>query len=365
MKRILLLLLFVGFAFTTHAKEIEVEAVGVGKDYDWAVMNAIDNAVKQTSDVTVSREAPMFKTEINNKESLDTSVNEQANIDDGSLLNGKLSTDYSGTEKARYGVETSIEMKEIDAQYEGKISSYSVISSEQKDGNYYVKIKAVVKKVDDYHSPDLIKKAKYSLSIVPFKVEGLIYCVDRGVSSGSLTGKISSVLSEKFSKSKKFNVVDRENLDAYVDELVLVSNGATPEKEKSRLKNIAAADYILVGRIEEFNTRKTTRNVPMTGESYSSSSASIQVSYKLLETATMEVITSSTVEANLKKGGSFRSCANVEKELAKKVGAKISTEILTELFPDYQPVSEPQKEAKKKTASKKAVKQAPIKLPFD
>ena len=97
----------------------------------------------------------------------------------------------------------------------------------------------------------------------------------------------------------------------------LVSNDLTNEKEKSRLKNIASADYILVGKIEGFSTSKTTQNVPMTGESYSNSSASIQVSYKLLETATMEVITSATIDEALKKGGSFSSCGNVEKELAK------------------------------------------------
>ena len=365
MKRIFLSLLFVCFAGTTYAKEIEVEAMGVGKDYEWAVMNALDNAVKQTTDVTISRTAPMLKMEVNAKESLDVSINEQANSNDGSLIGGEKSASYSGSGKAKYGIEASAELKEINAKYEGNISSYSVISSEQKDGNYYVKIKAIVKKVDDYNSPDLIKKAKYSLSIVPFKADKQISCVGKQVSSNSLTGKILSTLSEKLSKSKKFNIVDRENLDAYAEELSLVNNNFTNEKEKSRLKNIASADYILVGKIEGFSTNKTTQNVPMTGESYSNSSAAIQVSYKLLETATMEVITSSIVEEGLKKSGSFSSCSNVEKELAKKVGLKISTEILTELFPDYQPTPELKKEVKKAVAPKKAVKQGPIKLPFD
>lgn len=365
MKQIFLSLLFVSFAYTTYAKEIEVEAMGVGKDYEWAVMNALDNVVKQTTDVTISRTAPMLKMEVNAKESLDVSVNELANSNDGSLIGGEKSASYSGSGKAKYGIQASAELKEINAKYEGKISSYSVISSEQKDGNYYVKIKAIVKKVDDYNSPDLIKKAKYSLSIVPFKADKQISCVGKRVSSNSLTGKISSILSEKLLKSKKFNIVDRENLDAYAEELSLVNNDFTNEKEKSRLKNIASADYILVGKIEGFSTNKTTQNVPMTGESYSNSSASIQISYKLLETATMEVITSSTIEESLKKGGSFSSCNNVEKKLAQKVGLKISTEILTELFPDHQPAPEPKKEVKRAVVTKKAVKQNPIKLPFD
>lgn len=365
MMRIFLSLFLICFAVSVQAKEIEVEAMGVGKDYDWAIMNALDNAVKQTNDVVISRANPMLKMEVKGKETIDIAIDESANLNDGALVGGKKSASYSGKGKVQDSVEASAELKEIDAKYEGKISSYSVISSEQKEGNYQVRIKAIVKKVDDYNSPDLIKKAKYSLSIVPFKADKQIRCVGKNVPSSSLIGKISSSLSEKLSKSKKFNIVDRENLDAYADELSLVSYDLTQEKEKSRLKNIASADYILVGKIEDFNTNKTTQNVAITGESYSNSSASIQVSYKLLETATMEVITSSTIDEKLKKGGSFSSCANVEKELAQKAGSKIVAEILTEIFPDYQPIPEPKKEVKKAAVSAKAVKKAPIKLPFD
>lgn len=365
MKQILLSLLLVSFAYSGYAKEIDVEAMGVGEDYEWAVMNAIDNAVKQTSDVIVKRSAPMQKMEVKVKENLDVAIDEQAKLDDGSLIGGKKSASYSGKAGAQYSGEATAELKEINAKYEGKISSYKVISSEEKNGKYYVRIKAVVKKADDYNSPDLIKKAKYSLSIVPFKAEKQLSCVGKKVASTSLISKISGILSEKIAKSKKFNIVDRENLDAYADELSLIEYGLTHEKEQSRIKNVASADYILVGKIEDFGTRSSTQNVPMTGESYTNSSASVQVSYKLIETATMEVITSSTVEERLSKGGRFSSCANVEKELAKKIGNKISTEILMELFPDYKPVNEVKKEIKKTAAPKTATKPTVIKLPFD
>lgn len=355
------------FSVETYAKDVEVEAVGVGKDYDWAVMNALDNAVKQTNDVVINRTAPMSKMEVNTNEKLGVSIEEQAHYNDGSLVGGDKSASYSGKGNVQYSADASVELKEINAKYEGKITSYNVISSEKKDdGLYYVKIKAIVKKTDDYESPDLIRKAKYTLSIVPFKADKQISCVGQKVSSAPLIEKISSVLSENLFKSKKFNIVDRDNLDAYADELSLVANGLTKE-DKGRLKNIASADYILVGKIENFNTNKTTQNVPMTGESYSNSSASIQISYKLLETATMEVIFASSVDEGLKKGGSFSSCNNVEKELAKKAGNKIANDILRDLFPDYQPKIEAPKEkiVKKIVAPAKQSKPQTIKLPFD
>lgn len=236
-----------------------------------------------------------------------------------------------------------------------------------KEGTFYVKIKAIVKKADDYKSPDLIKKAKYSLSIVPFKATKEISCLGRKVSSKDFISKLSNTLSEQISKSKKFNLVDRDNLDAYADELALITNNTAHESNQSRLKNVSSADYILVGKIDSFVTTKTTQNVPMTGESYSNSRATSQVSYKLIETATMEVITSATVDERLKKDGSFNSCANLENEISKKIGLKISNEILTELFPGYEPKKKVQESKAKKHISQnqKAHKKETVKLPFD
>ena len=365
MKKLILSIILAGLTFNVQAKEIEVEALGVGPDYEWAVMNAIDNAVKQTSDVYVGREAPLQRMELKSKESLSGFSNERLDINDGTLLSGKKSVSYSGDGKGVYESETAAELKEINAKYEGKISSYSVISSEEKDGRFYVKIKAVVKKADDYKSPDLIKKAKYSLLVLPFQAEAQVSCLNKKESSAPLVEKLMSVLVEKISKSKKFSVLDRENAEIYMGEAFLIAAELTKEESKSHLQNIVSADYMLVGKIEAFNTSKTTQNVPMTGESYSNSSASIQVSYKLIEVATMEVITSSVVEEKIKRSGSFSSCANVEQELAKKVGNKITTEMLTEIFPDYKAPQEPKKAEKKKVKAAKPAKPEPIKLPFD
>lgn len=52
MKKIILAL-FLFTAISAQAKEITVTAYGEGDDYDWAVLNAVENAVRQTSDITV------------------------------------------------------------------------------------------------------------------------------------------------------------------------------------------------------------------------------------------------------------------------------------------------------------------------
>ena len=52
MKKIIFILLLL-FSYIAEAKEIKVTAVGYGENYDWAVMNAVENAVRQTSDIEI------------------------------------------------------------------------------------------------------------------------------------------------------------------------------------------------------------------------------------------------------------------------------------------------------------------------
>ena len=60
MKKILYLL-FLLTAFNANAKEIVVTAYGEGEDYDWAVMNAVENAVRQTSDIAIQSDGLKVK----------------------------------------------------------------------------------------------------------------------------------------------------------------------------------------------------------------------------------------------------------------------------------------------------------------
>lgn len=363
-----------------HAKNVDVEAIGVGDDYDWAVMNAIDNAVKQSSGVSISRDAPMNKLEVNysaqdklhDAETLNAGVSGSASHDDGAIIGKEKRETYDEAFNMAHNKgfdassdrKLSAEIKEINAKYEGKIKTYKVLSSEEKDGKYIVKILATIFEPEEYESPKLVKKSKYSLSILPFKADKNIICVGKNISSESLVKQLQNSLNNKVSATKQFNIVDRENLNAYADELSLINDEYTREKEKSRLKNITSADYMLVGTIENFSasTQKTT--VEITGESYNASSARLNVSYKLIETATMEVITSSSVSKKFNKEGGFSSCKNVENHLSQQAAAEIVDEMMRDIFPDYSPKKEIKKE-KKQPRAKQVSKPQVVKLPFD
>lgn len=371
MKKLVLLLAVLLFSGSLQAKEIVVEAQGVGDDYDWAIMNAIENAVRQTSEVLVHRDAPMEKYEMKSEGS--DSYNESANIktDDGSFLGGKGMLDLKAEGQQKGGLKGTFENKTIDAHYAGKVDSYKVLSSEQKDGKYYVKISAMVIKSDDYKSPKLVKKADYSLSVQPFKVKTSTGCVN----AQNAVNKLQTALIERISKTKRFNLVSRIDLGDYFDEVGLEALNLTKPEHQNKIQNIKSADYLLVGSIDYLSLSTKTTDVEMTGESYSRSSGKLQIVYRLIETATMEIVDSGMAEATYKNESGKMNCSKVASRLFFDASNDIVDQLLKNVFPDYQPVfkkaaKDYDQEQKAKHKSKAAKQPSPkkrqvVKLPFD
>ncbi len=371
MKKFLVLAAAILLIGNVQAKEVTVTATGMGDSYDWAVMNAVENAVRQSTEVIVHRNAPMEKFEMKGVSSDDYNESENVKVDDGSVIGGKGNIDYKAEGKAGNKMNAVFEEKSIDAHYAGKVDSYKVLSTEEKDGKYIVKIEAIVKKPEDYKSPGLVKKAEYSLSIAAFKSRYPLKCGDGDFSSFEVMEKFNTELTNRIALTKKFSLVSRRDLDDYLDEVALEALNLTKPENRNKLQNLKSADYLLVGSIDYFNIKKTTTDVEMTGESYSKTNGRVQVSYRLIETGTMEVVAAGAVEAKFKKDGGKGKCEMIAGRLMAEAADKIVDQLMMQIFPDYKPVFEPaRKEADAEKKAKAAKKAAPkkrqvVKLPFD
>lgn len=369
MKKFILVIAILFVSFNLQAKDITVTAEGVGDGYDWAVMNAVENAVRQSSEIFVHRQSPMSKLEVKgaSKEAYDENV--KLKIDDGSIIGGKENIDLKAEGKADSQENATFEEKTVDAHYEGKVESYKVISSEQKDGKYHVKIEAIVKKAEEYKSPELVQKAKYSLSILPFKSYATMKCGEGKFDNNEFSDKLSLSLTNRIAETHKFNLVSRRDLNEYADEMSLEVFDLVKPEEKNRLRNLKAADYLLVGSIDYLKIGKSTTNVEMTGESYTKSSGRLQISYRLIETATMEIIATGMVEEKYKKESGGGNCSKIASNMLGDAADAMVDKIMAEVFPDYEPQFNKKEERKAKAAAK-AKKVAPkkrqvVKLPFD
>ncbi|MBQ8677396.1 MAG: hypothetical protein IJ529_02865 [Alphaproteobacteria bacterium] len=356
MKRIFYTLLLL-LAFNANAKELVVTAYGEGEDYDWAVMNAVENAVRQTSDIDVQSNG-LHKVDLSTTLKHDSSFAAKASATDkmnidihekSGLLpkNKQLNMEEQANAKLETNTHESLtaelrdNSKDIIAKYKGAVSSYEVLEHTEEGGKHKVKIKATVLKYDahDYKSKSLVKKADYSLAIMPFKMAPSINCLGKRPDVKEMNAIISNMFIEKLAPSRRFNLVDRNNLDDYAAEMSIIEGNMTLPENKVKLKNLAAADYILVGTVDNFTASTSQSFVPLTGETNYSSSSKLKISYRILEAATMEIVSVGSVEKTFGKGGAFSSCANVEQLLFERAIGEAAEKMLIDIFPDYQPAA--------------------------
>ncbi len=307
-KFLLMMLLFLSADLA--AKEITVTAEGYGENYDWAVLNAVENAVRQTSDITITG---MGLKKIDSsvsvaRGSVDTvsyqGKGELSGKDNNNDIHAKLDADEKIEVKSgeKITMEHKDNSKVIPAQYQGIVSSYEVLEHKQEiNGEHFIKIKALIIKEDVYDSHDYQSKTKQkkpdrSLAILPFKLASGVQlnCFGEDVLLETVNQRLEPDLMKTFSKN--YNLLDRSNFDAYSKEMALIEGDWTLPENKVRLKNIVSADYILVGTIDQFkaDTRKKTNS--QTGKETNENLIFVKYTYKILETATMEIIEVNTLE---------------------------------------------------------------------
>ncbi len=356
MKKILFALLFFT-AFTVQAKEITVTATGSGKTKDFAIIDAVENAVRQTTEITVERDKAFQQLDIKASREYarkKRDVYSDSQEEDGEVVSGNKSQhDKTDSHVITENLENN--SKEILAKYKGSVQSYQVLKEEEKGNLFYVTISAVVIKEDiydphNYKSKNLNKSADYSLAVLPFKTTRQLRCLGQKVSTDELNTLIANAFVEKLKPSRKFNLVDRNNLDNYADELALITNDMTLPENKVKLKNIVSADYILVGTIENFTVNSEKEYIELTGETSYESSSKLKLSYRMLEAATMEIVSVGSVEKKFSKDEAFSSCYNVEELLVNKAISEASEKLLIDIFPDYKPEKEKIKESSNKAS---------------
>lgn len=335
-----------------NAKIVETQANGYGDDYDMAVMNALENAVRQTSEVKISQNAPQVSATA--KSDVDIDLEQKGMLNDKSL-------------KGSLNEKVSVKIKMIEATYSGKIKSYEVVSEEkEKNGNFKVRIKAKVDVVEDYKSSDLVTKAKDKLVIMPFKGSNSYRCAGSSISLDKINSSITNKLTNKLSKTRKFSIVDRRNLDNYAQEALLIASDLTATSDKNKIRNIAAADYMIVGTINDFTANTTTERVEVLDETVSKTKAELSVEYSIIEVATTEVIFSESADFTIRKEKGIKNCNKILDELADKITTQISKDSLEAIFPDYEYVAKEKKKAVKPKTIHDTPKQKQVtKLPFD
>ena len=350
MKKVSTAILCCLLPLAANAKIETINATGYGKNAYAATIDAIDNAVRQSNPVAVQHDKAVdlstqkvvlkdgrdIDMAYDAKHASDGSVTEESSGGFWSKL--KFWSKDSSSEKLHYRnkggtVEFSNEsiQREVQAQYKGVLESYEVVKTEeQKDGSWKVSIAAKVKKVDEYESPDLVAKAKYTVAIVPSDNGHSWKCISSNKNSKAIEDKIIDQMSTPLVKSKKLTVVDRDNINKQLKELSLLGKDLANEDNLNKLKQIKIADYLLIVTVDDFNASTQTKEIQLTGEKITTGAANLSVSYKLIETATMEIVSMNDVSEDMTLGAGS-SCNGTVSHLSKKVGKELVDSLLADL----------------------------------
>ena len=225
-KFLLMMLLFLSADLA--AKEITVTAEGYGENYDWAVLNAVENAVRQTSDITITG---MGLKKIDSsvsvaRGSVDTvsyqGKGELSGKDNNNDIHAKLDADEKIEVKSgeKITMEHKDNSKVIPAQYQGIVSSYEVLEHKQEiNGEHFIKIKALIIKEDVYDSHDYQSKTKQkkpdrSLAILPFKLASGVQlnCFGEDVLLETVNQRLEPDLMKTFSKIERSASIENKFL---------------------------------------------------------------------------------------------------------------------------------------------------------
>jgi len=333
----------------SYAKVVETTASGTGVSEYAATMEAIDNAVRQTHKIDVKNDkvVDLSETHIVVKDDTQIKAKAQAKTKKSawSKIKGWFGNDSSEAESSDSAVDASYSYEkkggnqefhdtsvshEIEMKYKGAIESYEVLDSKEAKGKWTVKIKAKVKQLDEYVSPDLIDKAKYRVAIVPSGNTTQWPCLGSKKSSKYIEDIAIKDMTDKIVNSKKMSVVDRGNIDKQLKELSLLNKDLANPDNANKLKQIAVADYLLIITTDSFNASTTTKTLELTGEKVTKGSANIELSYKLIETATMDIVASGSDSTDMSLGAGT-NCSSVVSSMTKKLSKSLSEDLLNQI----------------------------------
>ncbi|MDR1694611.1 MAG: CsgG/HfaB family protein [Lactobacillaceae bacterium] len=369
-KYILTALLSLAFSITANAKETNIETTGVGDDYDWAVLNGLENAVRQSNGAYINQTASIVK-ELQ-KDFVDIK------IEDGKVFTNAETNNLNGN--------ISTQIKTIENHYQGRIKSYKVKGMEEKNNKVYVTLDTVVDVAEnmkteepkvpevvqttvvvkeEYKSPEIVQKPEHTIAVMPFKGLRTYSCGKNSIPLSTVNHNIAASLNKGVSRTKLFSVLSRDDLYEYSSEMELSASDLARSKDKLKLGNLATADYMIIGTINEFQSFTNTKKIEPTGETYSKSFAKMVVNYNLVETATTEIIFTDVASASIDTESEALSCEKLLRELTDKLSASVVNDTMKAVFPNYQPAETKKSEdSVSKTITTTQTREV-IKLPYD
>lgn len=205
----------------------------------------------------------------------------------------------------------------------GVVDSYKVLTeTENARGQYVVTVSARIAKLKLSKSASRLK-----IAVLPFS------------GSETFARNFSNALVGKLVGSRRFTVLDRQNMAAIAGErAVATTNALTPVSELARLGSTLTADYIIVGQVEDVDSQIREVYFPTIKKTFKIPEGKATVNFKIIDVATSQVKFADNSMLGFDResfekamGAGMRPNADIA--MAEIASAKIGTQILDAIYP--------------------------------
>lgn len=158
-------------------------------------------------------------------------------------------------------------------------------------GKHKVSIEAGIAK---FNAPASLKKIR--LVVAPLRFDKpTLPMGDRSVPAGEAGMQLRQLIVDALVNTGRFAVLDREFTPELQQELDLIESGQAPSAERAKLQQAVSADLIWVARVQQLAYNRHARQLKTSDRELVSYSGGWNVSYRLVNVATRQVVSSETL----------------------------------------------------------------------
>lgn len=162
-------------------------------------------------------------------------------------------------------------------------------------GKHKVSIEAGIAR---FNAPASLKKIR--LVVAPLRFDkATLPMGDRSVPAGEAAVQLRQLIVDALVNTGRFAVLDREFTPELQQELDLIESGQAPPAERAKLQQAVSADLIWVARVQQLAYDRHARQLRTSDRELVSYSGGWTVSYRLVNVATRQVVSSETLRGEM------------------------------------------------------------------
>ncbi len=216
--------------------------------------------------------------------------------------------------------------KDISKFTKGIIENYQIIDSDNGNfGEWNVEVSVTIAK---YALSNQTKRKR--IAVLPFRITDTrsLEVQNKKIDKRRVLGLLNQSLVTYFTQTRKFFVADRDFVDELYIERDFLKNEDVPLAEISKLGNDLGVDLILVGVIEDFNTKSIKKKFENLNKTFVSTKGIVEISYRVIDVATRQI-----KYANLYLSDSGTDNINADTQMILDAVSKIGNDILFAIYP--------------------------------